>query len=152
MRSPLQGRPSVRRFVVSPMLAGVALTLAVLPPASAALLQSAAVINREVAVLQGLDKITARVFSIEAPVGQVVRFGTLEIVAQACQERPPEETPESAAFLDISEIKPGEPPHVVFEGWMFASSPAISALEHPVYDVWVVDCRNPEKKSSGTSG
>ena len=97
-----------------------------------------------VAVLQGLDKVTARVSTIEAPVGQTVSFGTLEIIARSCDKRPPEERPESAAFLDIWEIRPGEPTVSLFRGWMFASSPALSALEHPVYDVWVVDCAEKE--------
>jgi hypothetical protein len=93
------------------------------------------------AVLQGLDKITARISAIKAPVGQPVRFGTLEITVRACDKRPPEEPPESAAYMEIRELRPGEPPARVFAGWMFASSPALSALEHPVYDVSVVDCQ-----------
>lgn len=93
------------------------------------------------AVLQGLDKITARVTPIKVPLGQTVRFGTLEIQVKACNKRPPEEPPESAAFVEIQERKPGEQPARVFAGWMFASSPALSALEHPVYDVWVTDCQ-----------
>jgi hypothetical protein len=96
----------------------------------------------DIAVLRGLDKVTARVSTIEAPVGDTVRFGTLEIIARVCYKRPPEETPESAAFLDIWEVRPGEPAVSVFRGWMFASSPALSALEHPVYDIWVLDCKN----------
>jgi len=95
----------------------------------------------EMAVLQGLDKVTARVSTIEAPVGEVVRFGTLEIIARTCEKRPPEEPPESASFVDIWEVRPGEPAVSIFRGWMFASSPALSAMEHPVYDVWVLDCR-----------
>lgn len=93
------------------------------------------------AVLQALDKITARVTTIKAPLGQGVRFGTLEIQARACDKRPPEEPPESAAYLEIRELRPGEQPVRIFAGWMFASSPALSALEHPVYDVWVTDCQ-----------
>lgn len=93
------------------------------------------------AVLGGLDKITARVVTIEAPVGEPVRFGTLEIIARACQKRRPEENPESAAFLDIWDTRPGQPAQSVFRGWMFASSPALSAMEHPVFDIWVLDCR-----------
>jgi hypothetical protein len=96
-----------------------------------------------VAVLQALDKVTARVTTLEARLGETVRYGTLEIIARACDKRPPEETPESAAFLDIWEQRAGEPVLGVFRGWMFASSPALSAMEHPVYDVWVVDCKNP---------
>lgn len=94
------------------------------------------------AVLQGLDKVTARVSTLEAPVGRVVKFGTLEIIARTCDKRPPEETPESAAFLGIVDVQPGEMPNDLFRGWMFASSPALNGLEHPVYDVWVIDCKN----------
>ena len=104
-----------------------------------------------VAVLQALDKVTARVSKFEAPVGDTVGFGTLQIIARACDKRPPEETPESAAFLDISEIKPGEPTERVYRGWMFASSPALAAMEHPVYDVWVVDCSRQLKTPSSSS-
>ena len=106
---------------------------------------------REVAVLQGLDKVTARVSTFDAPIGEVVRFGSLEIVARTCRKRPPEETPESAAFLEIRDIKPGEAGTVVFTGWMFASSTPLNALEHPVYDVWVVDCKNDSSSSAPTS-
>ncbi len=93
------------------------------------------------AILQGLDKTTARVSTVEAPIGGVAQFGTLEIVARACQKKPPTEPPESAAFLEITDVRPDSPAVQIFSGWMFASSPALSALEHPVYDVWVVDCR-----------
>lgn len=94
------------------------------------------------ALLQGLDKVTARISSVMAPIGKPVRFGTLEITVRRCVKRPPEEPPESAALLEIREVRPGEPPTVLFRGWMFASSPALSALEHPVYDIWVKDCLN----------
>ena len=97
----------------------------------------------EVAVLQGLDKVTGRVSIIEAPVGDVAKFGALEIIVRTCDKRPPEETPESAAFLDIWEMRPGEAAISLFRGWMFASSPALSAMENPVYDVWVLDCKTP---------
>jgi len=93
------------------------------------------------AILQGLDKTTARVSTIEAPIGGIARFGTLEIIARACKKKPPTEPPESAAFLEITDVRPDSPAVRIFSGWMFASSPALSALEHPVYDVWVIDCR-----------
>lgn len=91
-------------------------------------------------ILQALDKITARVTKIEAEIGRPVRFGTLDIVVHACIKRPPEETPETSVFLEITEIRENEEAVTQFIGWMFASSPALSALEHPVYDVWVLDC------------
>ncbi len=93
------------------------------------------------AILQGLDKTTARVSTIEAPLDRPARFGTLQIVARACHKKPPTETPESTAFLEIVDIRPDSPAIPVFTGWMFASSPSVSAMEHPVYDVWVIDCR-----------
>lgn len=97
--------------------------------------------DEPVAVLQGLDKTTARVSTFVAPIDEVARFGSLDIVARACRKKPPTETPESAAYLEIVDVRPDSPAVEVFHGWMFASSPAISALEHPVYDVWVIDCR-----------
>ncbi|HEX6978507.1 MAG TPA: DUF2155 domain-containing protein [Alphaproteobacteria bacterium] len=105
-----------------------------------------------IAVLQTLDKVTGRVRTLEAPVEQTVRFGTLDIMVRTCRKRPPEETPESAAFLEVREIKPGETPRTLFVGWMFASSPAVSALEHAVYDVWVVDCKaGQEEPAAGAA-
>lgn len=106
------------------------------------------VLEHEVAVLQGLDKVTARISNLNAPLDQPTRFGTLEITARTCRETPPTEPPESAAFLEIRELPPAADeavaePRDLFSGWMFASSPAVSALEHPVYDVWVVDCEEP---------
>ena len=109
---------------------------------AAAMSTAAAETNPEpVAVLEGLDKITARVSKFEAPVGTPVQFGTLAIRVRDCEKSPPEETPESAAFLEIDDTRTGEVRTRVFSGWMFASSPALSALEHPVYDVILLDCK-----------
>ncbi len=95
----------------------------------------------DMVIMQGLDKVTARVSTFEAPLGVTVRFGTLTITMRGCDRTPPEEPPESAAFFDIYEARQGEAPVSLFHGWMFASSPALSALEHPVYDVWVLECQ-----------
>lgn len=102
-----------------------------------------------IVVLRALDKITARVSTIEVPVGGTVEFGSLQITARYCDKRPPEETPESTAFLDVVEAKPDEAPTTRFSGWMFASSPALSAMDHPVYDLWVIDCTNASSAESG---
>ena len=93
------------------------------------------------AVLQGLDKVTARISTLEAPIDHPIRFGTLQITARYCRTRPPEEAPETSVFLEILELKTGEPAVRVFGGWMFASSPALNALEHPVYDLRVIACK-----------
>lgn len=94
--------------------------------------------------LQTLDKITARIATTEARLNQPMRFGTLEITAFHCAYRPPEAPPETAAFLQIKDVGYSDTDDnagaVVFSGWMFASSPAISGLEHPVYDVTVLAC------------
>ncbi|MDE1145263.1 MAG: DUF2155 domain-containing protein [Azospirillaceae bacterium] len=103
--------------------------------------------DMKIAVLGGLDKVTGRVSTVEVPVGQSGRFGQLTVAARACRKTTPIEEPESAAFLEITEAKPDDPAARVFTGWMFASSPALSAMEDPVYDVWVVDCRNPATKA-----
>ena len=106
----------------------------------------------EVTVLRALDKVTARISTIEAPVGQPVTFGTLRIIARTCDKRPPEEPPESAAFLQVEESRPNEVPVSVFRGWMFASSPAVSAMDHPVYDIWVLDCASSASTAESTEG
>ena len=94
----------------------------------------------DTAILRGMDKITGRVMQIEMPIGVTIHYGTLELVVRTCRKRPPEETPEAAAFLDISEVRNNEPAVNYFRGWMFASSPALSAMEHPIYDIWLLDC------------
>src|ERR1700757_5251350 len=115
--------------------------------ASVSTAAAAEMIRDPVARLEGLDKITARVSKFDAPVDERVQFGTLPIRVRDCEKNPPEESPESAAFLEIDELRPGEARMRVFSGWMFASSPALSALEHPVYDVNLLDCR----KASGSA-
>ena len=107
--------------------------------------------------LQGLDKSVGRTVTFEAKVGTTIQYGTLFIKIQACRKAPPIEKPESAAFLQIWEIPPGgDKSEWDFSGWMFASSPALSAMNHPVYDVWVLDCLgkqqpNDEAKAAETN-
>jgi hypothetical protein len=121
-------------------LAGPLLAIALLLPAGpAAALE---------AVLQGLDKVTARISTIAAPIGQTVHFGTLDITVAQCAKKPPEEPPETSAFLTVIDNRPGGQKVKIFSGWMFASSPALNALEHPVFDVWVLDCREPPPQAA----
>jgi len=110
--------------------------------------------------LRALDKITGNSTDLTAKVGQTLKFGRLSVTVRACFQAPPEDTPESAAFLEIHALAPeskrvtaaeksGKEPRgpqpigpdgLLFSGWMFASSPGLSALEHPTYDVWVISC------------
>ena len=88
--------------------------------------------------LRSMDKITGRVQKITVDVGEQTKLGSLTVLVEKCLKKPPEETPEDAAFLTImDEDKPEKP---VFHGWMFSSNPALSAMDHAVYDIWVVEC------------
>lgn len=130
------------RFGAAPF--GAALVAVVLwAGATEAAPAPAQMIDKPAAKLQGLDKITARTSTFTLAVGETRTFGSLRITLRACRENPPVETPESAAFLEVVEVKPGEQEEVAFSGWMFASSPALSAMEHPIYDVWVLSCGSP---------
>lgn len=93
-----------------------------------------------VVTLGALNKITAKLETIKINRDETVKFGTLEITMRSCQSNPPEETPESVAFIEVVDYGQTDVATEIFKGWMFASSPAISALEHAVYDVWVTDC------------
>ncbi len=108
-------------------------------------------IDEPVAVLQALDKVTARVRRIAVRVGQNADFGTLSIKLDACRKAPPEDAPESAAFLEITDHNSSGAPRMVFSGWMFASSPALSAMDHPVYDISVVDCASEATAAAPSS-
>ena len=92
-------------------------------------------------LLRGLDKITGRAFDIVAPLNTPVKFATLTVTARYCYSTPPSETPETAAFVQIEDNRPDKPKREVFSGWMYASSPGLNGMQHPLYDVWVIFCR-----------
>jgi hypothetical protein len=93
-------------------------------------------------MLRGLDKITGRPTAITAPIGKPVRFATLTITARFCYSTPASETPETTAFVQIEDHRPDQEARRVFSGWMYGSSPGLNAVEHPLYDVWVISCNN----------
>lgn len=93
-----------------------------------------------VLVMTGLDKITGRPTRVIAHLNQPVQFATLVITARYCYSTPASETPETTAFLQIDDHRPDQPWRRVFSGWMYASTPGLNALEHPLYDVWVISC------------
>ncbi|MBT5766688.1 MAG: DUF2155 domain-containing protein [Kordiimonadaceae bacterium] len=101
-----------------------------------------------VVTLGALNKITAKLETIQISRDEKVKFGTLEITMRSCQSNPPEETPESVAFIEVVDYGQTNVATEIFKGWMFASSPAISALEHAVYDVWVTDCKMVDPSAS----
>src|SRR5580693_10028695 len=93
-------------------------------------------------LLRGLDKITGRPTDIVAPINKPVHFATLTITARYCYSTPASETPETAAFVQIDDHRPDQPEKRIFSGWMYASSPGLNGMEHPLYDVWVINCNN----------
>jgi hypothetical protein len=102
-------------------------------------------------VFSGLDKTTARVTKFDAAVGKPTRFGALEITVRACDKKPPEEKPSTAAYVEIRQIDEEKNEVVqapIFKGWMFAESPGLNALEHPVYDVWLNTCKTSSAPAS----
>ncbi len=109
-------------------------------------------INTTIAKMQSIDKVTARTLTFEVNVGSTVKFGSLYIKLQACRKAPDIEEPESAAFMQIWEVSnedtEQEKANWVFSGWMFASSPGLSAMDHPIYDVWVLECKDKEQAAS----
>lgn len=94
------------------------------------------------AQLQAMDKITGRVSEIEVPVNGEVKFGSFSIVVRSCKATPPEETPENYAFVDVADTTKDGKLYNIFKGWMMSSSPALNAVEHPIYDVWLLKCIN----------
>jgi hypothetical protein len=107
--------------------------------------------GKRAAELQGLDKVTARTRRFYAPVGETTRFGTLDIKVGDCLVNTPDAPPESAAYLTITDHKPGQAEEKLFAGWMFASTPALSAMDDGVYDVRVLACTMTQGSSPPSS-
>jgi len=94
-------------------------------------------------VFAGLDKITGRTISFDEAIGETVQFGALQVTARACYTRPPTEATNTDAFVEVDEVTLQGEIMRIFTGWMFASSPGLHAVEHPIYDVWLTDCASP---------
>ena len=97
------------------------------------------------AVFSGLDKITGRIISFDAAIGETVQFGALQVTARVCYTRPPTEATNTDAFVQVDEVTLQGEVKRIFSGWMFAASPGLHAVEHPIYDVWLTDCASPIK-------
>jgi hypothetical protein len=123
-----------RRFRRLAVLAGATLLAAGAPAL-------ADKIKHPTAVFSGLDKITGRIISFEAALGETVQFGSLQITPRVCYSRPPTEAPQTDAFAEVDEVAEDHATHRVFSGWMFADSPGMHGVEHPVYDIWLTDCK-----------
>jgi hypothetical protein len=93
------------------------------------------------AVFTGLDKITGRTITFDVAINETVQFGALQVTPRVCYTRPPTEAPNTDSFVKVDEVTLQGDVKQIFSGWMFAASPGLNAVEHPVYDVWLIDCK-----------
>ena len=103
------------------------------------------------AVFSGLDKITGRIISFDVAINETVQFGALQVTPRVCYSRPPTETPNTDAFVEVDEVTLQGEIKRIFTGWMFAASPGLHAVEHPIYDVWLTDCKGGQESERGGS-
>ena len=101
-------------------------------------------ITNKGALFSGLDKITGRIINFDVAIGETVQFGALQVTPRICYTRPPTETPNTDAFIEVDEVTLQGEVKRIFTGWMFAASPGLHGVEHPIYDVWLTDCKSPE--------
>ena len=94
-------------------------------------------------MFSGLDKITGRIISFEAAMGETVQFGSLKVTSRACFTRPATEAPQTDTFVEVDEISAGKEDKRIFSGWMYAASPGLHGIEHPIYDIWLTNCKAP---------
>jgi hypothetical protein len=119
----------------------LALLAAAATAASAATVEDR--LENPIAIFSGLDKITGQTTSFEVRIGEEKRFGGLAVKADVCYSRPVTEEPKTTSFVEVDEVDANAARKRVFSGWMFAESPGLNAVEHPIYDVWLTGCRDP---------
>lgn len=100
-------------------------------------------LDNRVAVFSALDKVTATIKTLEVPINETVEFGALKVTPRVCYSRPPTEQPKTTSFVEVDEVQLDGNQKRIFTGWMFAQSPGLNAVEHPVFDVWLTDCQKP---------
>jgi hypothetical protein len=104
-------------------------------------------IHNPTTVFSGLDKITGRIISFDVAINETVQFGALQVTPRVCYSRPPTETPNTDAFVEVDEVTLQGEIKRIFTGWMFAASPGLHAVEHPIYDVWLTECKGGQNPS-----
>jgi hypothetical protein len=134
------------RASLSLILFGLALAAAVTSAAKAE------IVKNPIAIFAALDKVTGRISHLEIPMNKTVEFGALKVTPRVCNTRPPTEAPNTTSFVEVDEVKLTGEVQRIFTGWMFAESPGLHAVEHPVFDVWLTNCKtNEASASSGSS-
>ena len=130
---------AVKRLIL--MVAALAtVTLLATQPASAQR------INNPIAEFTGLDKITGRIIKFDVLIDETVQFGALQVTPRVCYSRPTPEAPKTTSFVEVDEVTLDAKIKRIFTGWMFAASPGLNAVEHPVYDVWLTNCKQSSEE------
>src|SRR5437660_5008867 len=138
--NPLPGQPPGQR-----QPKGVPQTPATLQPGDEVVSEPPAQkISNKKASFSGLDKITGRIINFDEDIGETVQFGALRVKTDACYTRPATEAANTDAFVEVDEITLQGEVKRIFSGWMFAASPGLHGVEHPIYDIWLTDCKGPE--------
>jgi hypothetical protein len=126
----VKGRPALAAATIAALAALVAPTIAL-----------ADKISHPIAIFDGLDKITGRIISFEVGINETVQFGALQITPRVCYSRPPTDPPQTDAFAQVDEIDEQKQLKRIFSGWMFADSPGLHGIEHPIFDIWLTGCK-----------
>jgi hypothetical protein len=121
------------------------------PPDDEILAPSAQRIPHPTAHFSGLDKITGRIINFPVEIGETVQFGALQLTTRACYTRPPTEQANTDAFVEVDEVTLQGEVKRIFTGWMFSASPGLHAVEHPIYDLWLTDCRGAQVAANESS-
>lgn len=123
------------------LISAIVLNLTFLPHGFAQPAPSGSKIDNPVSRFTGLDKITGRIISFDVMKNETVQFGALRVTPRVCYTRPDDETQQTSTFIEVDEVTLDNKVRRIFTGWMFASSPGLNAIEHGVYDIWLVDCK-----------
>ncbi len=128
------GSPTQRMRLRSVVL-GLSALIAMAAPAAAEK------ISNPIAEFTGLDKITGQIRTFDVLIDETVQFGALQLTPRVCYSRPPTEPPQTDAFVEVDEVTLDRKIQRIFTGWMFADSPGLNAVDHPIYDVWLTNCK-----------
>ena len=129
------------KFFKAPAFFVIAVVAGFFPIASVQSQEEGVRIENAVAEFSGIDKITGRIIKFDAYIGETVQFGALQVTPRVCYSRPVTETPKTTSFIEVDEITLDRKIRRIFTGWMFADSPGLNAVEHPIYDVWLNNCK-----------
>ena len=143
MRSP---SGMARRFILPKRILGLAIAASAVVPSA-----HAERIDNKVAVFSALDKVTATIKTLTVPLNETREFGALKVTPRVCYSRPPTEQPKTTSFVEVQEVQLDGQEKKIFSGWMFAESPGLNAVEHPVFDVWLTGCEEPKNPVAATA-